>query len=88
MSTDEAEFLQIHRDFGHLPFSKLREMATQGVTPAKFAKRNIPACSACMTGMMTKSNWRNKLRLNHRKQVTTLTDSEEGIGGACGTREA
>ena len=37
--------------------------------PARLAKCKIPVCSACMAGMMTKSNWRNKPKLNHCQSI-------------------
>ena len=54
ISNREAEVLQCHRDFGHVPFPKLQRMAKNGITPSRLASCPIPSCSACMTGMMMK----------------------------------
>jgi hypothetical protein len=45
-SSKEAQIPQIHYDFGHLPFKKLREMARQGSIKKSLAKAETPLCSA------------------------------------------
>jgi len=74
MTKSEAQLLQYHRNFGHIPFTKLQIMAEQGILPRNLAKCNIPVCSACMGGMMTRKNWRN----NPRKQYKAANVTKPG----------
>ena len=60
-STPEAELLMAHHRFQHISFSKLQEMARQGILPKKLAHCKIPSCSACLYGKATKRAWRSKL---------------------------
>ena len=60
MSTATRELLQLHHRLGHTPFSKLQEMARQGIIPSKYAKCEIPICLACQYAKQTKRPWRNK----------------------------
>ena len=60
-STPEAEILMAHHRFQHISFSKLQEMARQGILPKKLAHCKIPSCSACLYGKATKRAWRSKL---------------------------
>ena len=46
--TPEAELLMAHHRFQHISFSKLQEMALQGILPRKLAHCKIPSCSACI----------------------------------------
>jgi hypothetical protein len=55
-----AEFLKMHQRFGHLPPDKIRIMARQGLIPSKFAKCEIPMCTACLFGKATRRPWRTK----------------------------
>ena len=59
-STPEAELLMAHHQFQHISFSKLQEMARQGILPRRLAKCKIPTCSACLYGKATKRAWRSK----------------------------
>ena len=59
-STPEAELLMAHHRFQHISFSKLQEMAHQGVLPRRLAHYKIPSCSACLYGKATKRAWRSK----------------------------
>ena len=74
MTKSEAQLLQYHRNFGHIPFTKLQIMAEQGILPRNLAKCNIPVCSACMGGMITRKNWRN----NPRKQYKVANVTKPG----------
>ena len=65
-STAEAELLMAHHRFQHISFSKLQEMARQGILPGNLAHCKIPSCSACLYGKATKRAWRSKLS----KQMT------------------
>ena len=49
-STPEAELLMAHHRFRHISFSKLQEMAHQGILPRRLAHCKIPSCSACLYG--------------------------------------
>ena len=49
-NTLEAELLMAHHRFQHISFSKLQEMARQGILPRKLAHCKIPSCSACLYG--------------------------------------
>jgi len=56
---DHAEFIRWHYRLGHLPFTKLQQLAKLGKIPRKFAKIAIPKCAGgCIYGAMTKVPWR------------------------------
>ena len=59
-STPEAELLMAHHRFQHISFSKLQEMARQGVLPRRLAHCKIPSCSACLHGKAMERAWRLK----------------------------
>ena len=59
-STPEAELLMAHHRFQHISFSKLQEMARQGILPRRLAQCKIPSCSACLYGKVTKRAWQSK----------------------------
>ena len=59
-STPEAELLMAHHRFQDISFSKLQEMAHQGILPRRLAQCKIPTCSACVYGKATKRAWRSK----------------------------
>jgi hypothetical protein len=61
---DEAALLQHHYRYGHAPFSKLQEMARQGIIPRRLRKCRIPVCAACMFGKATRRQWRQKAPMN------------------------
>ena len=52
--------LREHQRFNHIPFSKIQEMARQGILPRRLAKCAIPVCSACLYAKSTKRKWRDK----------------------------
>ena len=56
-STPEAELLMAHQRFQHISFSKLQEMACQGILARRLAHCKIPSCSACLYGKATKRAW-------------------------------
>ena len=60
ISSDARDFLHLHYKLGHIPFSKLREMAKQGLIPSKYAKCETPVCSACLYAKQTRQAWRSK----------------------------
>ena len=49
---DQAEFMQLHGSLGHTPFPMLKQMASSGVIPAKFA--------SCQHGQQHKRPWQHK----------------------------
>ena len=49
-----------HYHLGHLPFSKLKQLALNGKIPKKLAKLTPPKCAGCLFGAMTKLPWRGK----------------------------
>ena len=52
-----AKFLKYHIKFGHCFF---QVMARQGLLPKQLATCNIPICSACQYGKVSKRPWRQK----------------------------
>ena len=59
-STPEAELLMAHHRFQHISFSKLQEMARQGILPRQLVQCMIPTCSACLYGKAMKRAWQSK----------------------------
>ena len=74
-STPEAELLMVHHRFQHISFSKLQEMAHQGILPRRLAQCKIPSCSACLYGKATKRAWRLK-QGKQRQRNKTLKPGE------------
>ena len=58
------ELLLYHKRFGHIPFTRLYEMARQGIIPGRLAHATKPVCAACMYAKATKRGWRDKARQN------------------------
>ena len=56
-STPEAEQLMAHHRFQHISFSKLQEMACQGILPRQLVQCKIPTWSACLYGKAMKRAW-------------------------------
>ena len=72
LSTDEEEFLTIHRKLKHLPERFLHRLAEAGFIPRKFAKMRLPPCPSCIFGRQTKRPWRSKGGQSHiRRQNHT-----------------
>ena len=69
-STPEAELLMAHHRFQHISFSKLQEMACQGILPQRLAHCKIPSCSACLYGKATKRAWRSKQGKQRQRNKT------------------
>ena len=67
-STPEAELLMAHHRFQHISFSKLQEMARQGILPRRLAQCKIPTCSACLYG--------KSLAIQTRKAKATESNTE------------
>lgn len=76
-TTEAAEFLKIHQQFGHCSFEKLRVMARKGVIHPKFKSANAPVCSACLYAKATRRQWRSKISIN--KEATEPTKPGECV---------
>jgi hypothetical protein len=70
-----AEILQINHHMGHAPFSKLQEMARQGVLLARLKNCPIPMCTACAYGKASRKAQRGKLL---KKGASSRTDLRAG----------
>jgi hypothetical protein len=55
---NQAKLMRWHYRLGHLLFSKLKQLAFNGVIPRRLAKVKPPACVGCLFGAMTKVPWR------------------------------
>ena len=66
-----AELLDLHQRYGHISFARLREMANQGIIGRKYAKCQIPNCSACLYAKATKRKWRDKKRKEYTANRAT-----------------
>ena len=69
-STPEVELLMAHHRFQHISFSKLQEMARQGILPRRLAQCKIPSCSACLYGNAMKRAWRSKQEKQRQRNKT------------------
>ncbi len=58
------EPLLYHKRLGHIPFSRLHEMARQGIIPGRLVHAAKPACAACLYAKATRRGWRGKGRQN------------------------
>ena len=66
MSTDspQVELLQWHYRLVHFLFTRLGILSALGILLRKLFKLNLPKCSVCLYGAMTKRPWRNKSAKN------------------------
>jgi hypothetical protein len=71
-NTTQAQLLAWHYRLGHIPFAKIRQMASRGDLPIGLATCIIPKCAACMYGKATRRAWRTKSPVNAiaNKRVT------------------
>ena len=60
MSIPAREMLHLHYRLGHMPISKMRVLAEQGVLPKAFTKCETPLCTACLYAKQTRRPWRQK----------------------------
>ena len=74
-STPEVELLMAHHWFQHISFSKLQEMAHQGILLRRLAQCKIPSCSVCLYGKATKRAWQSKQE-RQRKRNQALKPRE------------
>jgi hypothetical protein len=69
---NQVELMQWHYRLGHLPFSKLKQLALNGEIPKKLAKVAPPKCAGCLFGAMTKIPWCGKeTKSSHKVFVAT-----------------
>ena len=54
------ELLRWHYRLGHLPFDRIKQLASKGQLPKRLLSCMKPLCSACQYGKMTKRPWRVK----------------------------
>ncbi len=64
--------MQWHYRLGHLPFSKLKQLALNGEIPKMLAKVKPPKCAGCLFGAITKIPWQGKeAKASHEVFVAT-----------------
>ena len=64
--TAVTELLQHHHNIGHLSFTKVQEMAKQGIFSSRIAKCPVLICSACQYAKATRRQWHTKSCKNHQ----------------------
>ena len=65
---DNNEIMKWHIKLNHLPFSKLKLMASKGMIQerlCKVSKNDIPVCASCICVKATCKPWRNKTNHKH-----------------------
>ena len=75
-SDDQAELMRWHYRLGHLPFSRLKQLAINGEIPKKLAKVTQPKCASCLFGAMTKLPWRGKETKAYREVFVATKPGE------------
>jgi hypothetical protein len=69
---DRTKLMRWHYRLGHLPFSKLKQLALNREIPKKLAKIKPPKCAGCLFGAMTKIPWQGKeAKASHKVFITT-----------------
>jgi hypothetical protein len=69
---DQTELMRWHYCLGHLPFSRLKQLALNGEIPKKLAKVKPPKCAGCLFGAITKIPWRGKeAKASHKVFIAT-----------------
>jgi Reverse transcriptase (RNA-dependent DNA polymerase) len=68
-----SEMLFLHYKLGHISFSKIKQMAHDGLLPKRFLKCRVPTCASCMYGAATKRPWRTKHQNNQIQQNRRIT---------------
>jgi hypothetical protein len=61
-----SQMLVKHYRLGHLPFSRMLQMAKEGDLPKSFLTCRLPECAACRFGRATKVPWRVKGKQNSK----------------------
>jgi hypothetical protein len=59
-SLAQQELLHWHYRLNHLSFARIQAMAKLHILPSRLVKCNIPLCSGCTYGEMTRRPWRTK----------------------------
>jgi hypothetical protein len=72
-TTPQGEMLAWHYRLGHIPFSKIKQMATRGDLPARLANCTVPRCQACLFGKATRRAWRSKAPRNLKLPPTATS---------------
>ncbi len=71
-ANNQTKLMHWHYRLGHLPFSKLKQLALNGEIPKKLAKAKSPKCAGCLFGAMTKIPWRGReTKASHEAFVAT-----------------
>jgi hypothetical protein len=69
---NQTKLMRWHYHLGHLPFTKLKQLALNGEIPMKLAKAKPPKCAGCLFGAMTKILWRGReTKASHEVFVAT-----------------
>ena len=63
-TTLAALLLKMHYKLGHLPFSNLKIMATNGNLDCRMANCHVPICAACSFGKASKMPWQSKVPIS------------------------
>ena len=75
-SDPKAELLRWHYRLGHLPFFKLKLLASKGEIPKHLAKIAPPKCAGCLFGAMAKIPWKTQ---NPDKHIFVATKPGECV---------
>jgi hypothetical protein len=59
-ANNQSKLMRRHYRLGHLPFSKLKQLALNREIPKKLAKVKPSKCAGCLFGAMTKIPWQGK----------------------------
>ncbi len=59
-TNNQTKLMHWHYCLGHLPFTKLKQLALNGEIPMKLAKAKPPKCTGCLFGAMTKIPWHGR----------------------------
>ena len=65
------ELLRWHYRLGHLPFDRMKQLASAGQLPKRLLACKKPFCSACQYGKMTKRPW--QVKGENKKTTRTAT---------------
>ena len=71
--TAVAELLRHHHNMGHLSFTKVQEMAKQGILPSRIAKCAVLICSVCQYAKVTCHQWRTKSHKHNQDAIESPT---------------
>ena len=74
-----AELLRWHYRLGHLPFSKLQQLAKLGAIPRYLANVPVPKCAACLFGAMMRTPWRTKPSSKPKSEIFVATKPGEVV---------